>query len=234
MRATRRGIEWLSMRIALSTSVFLVCCTAFAAVPVESNATLFENGQVKVVRALEQPHVKGKFHEHKLNRVMIYLQSGRQRFEYQDGRKPEVFDWTAGQVKWSPADSMHSPEVVSDAPFNIIEVELKKSGAGKAITSSIDPVKIDLRHYKVEFENDQVRVLRVRIGAHEIAPMHEHSLNRVTVFLSDQAFRVTTADGKVESVQHKEGDTAWGTPLTHQEENLSDKPFEALAVEVKN
>src|SRR6202011_4863791 len=115
------------MRIILSTS-FLVCCTTLAALPVEPSAPLFENDQVKVLRALEKAHLKGKAHEHKMNRVMIYLQSGRQRFEYQDGRKPAVFDWTAGQVKWSPADGMHSPEVIDDAPFNIIEVELKKPG----------------------------------------------------------------------------------------------------------
>jgi hypothetical protein len=213
---------------------FLVCCyAAFAALPVEPSAPLFENDQVKVGRALEKVHVKGKAHEHKVNRVMIYLQPGRQRFEYQDGRKPAVFDWTAGEVKWSAPEGMHAPEVIGDTPFNIIEVELKKSGTGKAIASSLDPVKIDPKHYKVEFENDQVRVVRVKIGAHEKTPMHEHALNRVTVFLTDQTFRVTTLDGKVESVQHKGGDAVWGTPLTHQEENLSDAPFEAVVVEVK-
>jgi hypothetical protein len=220
------------MKITLGAS-FLFCFTTFAALPVEPSAPLFENDQAKVLRALEKAHVKGKAHEHKVNRVMIYLQSGRQRFEYQDGRKPAVFDWTAGQVKWSPADGIHAPEVISDAPFNIIEVELKKSGAGKAITSSLDPVKIDKKHYKVEFENDQVRVVRVRIGAHETAAMHEHSLNRVTVYLTDQAFQVTGSDGKVDSVKHKEGEAAWGTPLTHKEENSSDKAFEAIMVEIK-
>ena len=110
--------------------------------------------------ALEKPHVKGKFHDHKLNRVMIYLQSARQRFEYQDGRKPAVFNYEAGEVKWSPAEGKHSPEVVSNEPFNIVEIELKKPGTGKKITTPIDPVKIDPKHYKVEFENDQVRVIR--------------------------------------------------------------------------
>jgi uncharacterized RmlC-like cupin family protein len=220
------------MRTAISTSL-LVCCATFAAAPVEPNATLFENDQVKVVRALEKAHVKGSFHEHKMNRVMIYLQPGGQRFEYQDGRKPEVFDWKAGEVKWSPASGMHSPEVISDAPFNIVEVELKNPGTGKAITTSLDPVKIDPKHYKVEFENDQVRVLRVSIGAHQTAPNHEHMLNRVTVYLTDQDFRVTTADGKVDSVQHKAGEAAWGTPVIHKEENASDKPFEVIVVEIK-
>jgi hypothetical protein len=53
---------------------------------------------IKVLRALEKPHVKGKFHEHKLNRVLIYLQPGRQRFEYQDGRTAKVIDWRAGEA----------------------------------------------------------------------------------------------------------------------------------------
>ena len=165
---------------------------------------------------------------------MVYLEPGRQRFEYQDGRKPAVFDWTAGEVKWSPAEGMHSPEVISDEPFNIIEVVLKKRGTGKTASSSLDPVAIDPAHYKVEFQNDQVRVLRVKIGAHQKTPMHEHPLNRVTVFLTDQSFRSKTPDGKIEPVDHKAGEVAWGTPLTHEEENVGDRAFEAVVIEVKN
>jgi uncharacterized RmlC-like cupin family protein len=204
-----------------------------AAVPILPSTTFFDNDQVKAVRALEKSHIKGKAHEHKVNRVMVYLQAGVQRFEYQDGRSPELFNWGAGEVKWSPAGGVHTPEVISKDPFNIIEVELKNHGTKTAVASSLDPVKIDPKHYKVEFENDQVRVLRVRIGAHEVAPMHEHGLNRVTVYLTDQNFRVTTKEGKVDSVQHKAGDVAWGTPVTHKEENMSDSPFEVIAIEIK-
>jgi hypothetical protein len=64
--------------------------------------------------------------------------------------------------------------------------------------------------------------------------MHEHGLNRVTVYLTDQNFRVTTADGKVDTVQHKAGETVWGTPVKHMEENLSDSPFEVIAIEIKS
>ncbi len=212
----------------------LIYWATLTAITVEPSATLFENDQVKVLRALEKPQVKGNFHEHKLNRVLIYLQAGRQRFEYQDGRKPEVFDWKAGEVKWSEADGMHSPEVISDDAFNIIEIELKKHDTGKAITGSRDPIKIDPKHYKVEFENAQVRVLRVNIEAHGTVPMHQHSLNRITVFLTDQDFRVTDSHGKVGTMKHKAGDAVWGIPTTHTEENLSDHPFEVLAIELKN
>jgi quercetin dioxygenase-like cupin family protein len=221
------------MKIKVNAAV-LICCATLVAITVEPSATLFENDQVKVIRALEKPHVKGKFHQHAQNRVLVYLEPGRQRFEYQDGRQAEVFDWKAGEVKWSPADGMHSPEVVSDDAFNIVEVELKTPGTGQAITSSLDPVKIDPKHYKLEFENAQVRVLRVKIEAHGATPMHEHALNRVTVFLTDQEFRVTDSHGKIEIVKHKAGDAVWGTPTTHSEENLSNNPFEVVAIELKS
>ncbi len=221
------------MKLQVNASL-LICCAMLGAITVEPAATIVENDQVKVVRALEKPHVKANFHQHKLNRVMVYLQPGRQRFEYQDGRPPEVFDWKAGEVQWSAPDGMHSPEVVSDDPFNIIEVELKRPGTGKALFGSLDPIKTDPKHYKVEFENEQVRVLRVKIEAHGTAPMHEHSLNRVTVFLTDQDFRVTDSTGKIQNMKHKAGDVLWGTPTTHTEENLSNQAFEVIAIELKS
>ncbi len=221
------------MKIKLSAVVALICCSLLGGIAVEPSATLFENDQVKVIRALEKAHVKGKFHDHKLNRVMIYLQPGRQQFEYQDGRSAKVIDVHAGEVDWSPAEGMHAAEVISDSAFNIIEIELKTPGPGKPIVSDLDPVKVDPKHYRVEFENPQVRVLRVKIEGHGVAPMHEHSVNRVTVFLTDQEFRVKDSNGKVDTVKHKAGDALWGTPTTHTEENLSDSPFEVLAVELK-
>ena len=205
-----------------------------AALPVEPGAALLENDQVKVVRALEKAHVKGKPHEHKVNRVMVYLQPGKQRFEYQDGRQPQVFDWKAGQVVWSPASGIHAPEVISDESFNIDEVELKTAGSSKVIDVKLDPPKIDKKHYKPEFENDQVRVTRVHVGPHESTPMHEHSLNRVTILLTDQDFRVTDQQGKVDTVTHKAGEAVWGKPLTHKEENASDQAFEGIMIEIKS
>jgi uncharacterized RmlC-like cupin family protein len=207
---------------------------ATASIAVAPSAPLFDNDQVKVVRALEKPHIKGKFHSHATNRVMIYLQSGAQRFEYQDGRKPSVASYKAGEVKWSPPESMHSPEVTTDLPFNIIEVELKQPGTGKKIVSALDPPKVDPNHVKIELENDQVRVIRAHLGPHESIPMHEHTLNRVSVFITDQNILSTDKDGKATTTQHKAGDAIWSPPFAHSEKNLSDQPFEVVVVEIKN
>jgi hypothetical protein len=193
-----------------------------------------ENDQARVIKAVDQPHHKGQPHEHKLNRVMIYMTPGRQEITPQGG-KTAVLEFKAGDVKWSPASGMHVSEVTSDQPVTIMEVELKKpGGADKKVSVALDPVKVDPKDYKIEFENSQVRVVRVKIGAHQKVPLHEHTLNRLVVYLTDQNGTMTSPDGKVDTAQHKAGEVSWAGAAKHQEENLRDGPFEAVVVEFKN
>ena len=96
----------------MKMSAFFLLGAVLAPIPTGPAATLFDNSEVKVLRALEKGPDLGKFHRHDLNRVMVYLQPSRQRFEYQDGRKPETFDFTQGEVKWSLADGMHAGQVL--------------------------------------------------------------------------------------------------------------------------
>lgn len=211
----------------------LACAAALSLVPQQSQ-TVTDNDQVKVLKVEVQPHHKTQMHEHKVNRVMVYLQPGQLNFTFEDGRQT-VLNWRAGEAKWSPAAGMHVAEITTNNPVTIVEIELKKPAQGsKAEQNPLDPVKLDPKHYKVAFENDQVRVLRVKIGAHASAPMHVHALNRVVVYLTDQKLRVTTKDGKIQETEHKAGDVAWAGPAQHSETNVADQPFDLYAVEVKN
>ena len=198
----------------------------------QGRSTPIDNEYVKVLKVTQAPHQKTGLHKHDMNRVMIYLDAGKQTIAYEGG-KTVTLNWKPGQPLWSPASGMHIAEIVSDNTVTIVELELKKPTGGRsANASALDPVKVDSKHYKVEFENDQVRVLRGKIGGRE-SSTHEHSLNRLVTYLTDQDFQVTSGDGKVERVQHKAGDVSWGGPTKHKEENLSSKPFEALLVEFK-
>jgi quercetin dioxygenase-like cupin family protein len=205
-----------------------------AALPfaVETVKTPIDNDEVRVLDAVVQPHEKTSLHEHKFNRVMIYRTADSQNFEYEGGRRATIA-FKENQVKWRPLEGKHIAEVVSERPVNIIEIELKKPGAGKSVTTALDPLRVDSKHYKPELENDQVRVFRVKIGPHESTPMHEHQLNRIMVYLRDAAVRVTGADGKVETTTHKAGEILWGGWAKHSEENLRDKPVEVLVTELK-
>ena len=59
-----------------------------------------------------------------------------------------------------------------------------------------DAVTADPDHYSVEFENDAVRLLRIRYGAGESSVMHHHPPN-CAVFLKDQPTTFELPSGEV-------------------------------------
>jgi quercetin dioxygenase-like cupin family protein len=105
-------------------------------------------------------------------------------------------------------------------------------GAAAVPAKAQDPVKVDPKHYKLEFENDQVRVLRITYGPHEKSVMHEHP-GAVAVFLTDGQSKFTFPDGKTQDTPIKAGTTMWTPAGKHLPENTGDKPFELILVETK-
>jgi quercetin dioxygenase-like cupin family protein len=95
-----------------------------------------------------------------------------------------------------------------------------------------DPVKVDSKHYTVELENEKVRVLRIKYGPHEKSKMHGHPAS-VTVFLNDCEARFTYPDGKTENIKAKAGQVVFFPAFEHEPENLGDKPFEVIGIELK-
>jgi len=94
-----------------------------------------------------------------------------------------------------------------------------------------DPPIVDSAHYKVEFENEQVRVLRITYGPGEKSVMHEHP-DGVVVFLTDQ--KITFPDGKTEELTAKAGETNWVLGVKqHLPKNIGDEPLELILVEMK-
>ena len=102
-----------------------------------------------------------------------------------------------------------------------------------AVALAQDPVKVDGNHYKVEFENDQVRVLRIKVGPKEKSIMHQHP-DAVAIFLTDVNGKFTFPDGKSENVTSKAGEARWTPAITHMPENAGEQPFEVILVELKS
>ena len=104
--------------------------------------------------------------------------------------------------------------------------------AAHAQTAKADPVKVDPKHYKVEFENESVRVLRISYGPGEKSVMHNHP-NAVAVYLTDGMTRMSTPDGKSQEMPGKAGGAIWTPAGTHLPQNVGSKPFEVILVELK-
>jgi len=74
--------------------------------------------------------------------------------------------------------------LVYEAELILVSIRGERSVPFAGFTTSEDPVKTDPRHYKVEFENDRARVVRIQYGPGEKSVMHSHP-ESVAVFLTD-------------------------------------------------
>jgi quercetin dioxygenase-like cupin family protein len=198
---------------------FCICIlTAFFVLAQPSGDVKVDTPQARAIVTTVQPHQNSNAASRSMNRVVICLGSGQMTLTNAAG-KTEKIAFHAGDVRWSPAGDEYAN--TTDHPIQIAEVELKNAPPRPPMpTTKLDPTVVDSQHYKVEFENDRVRVLRVRYGPHESGSKHEHILNRVVVYVTDQA------NGKAGEV-HVSG------ALTHSEENSLDQPVERIAVELK-
>jgi quercetin dioxygenase-like cupin family protein len=105
--------------------------------------------------------------------------------------------------------------------------------AASALPSgALDVVTADSKHNKVEFENQQVRVLRYHYEPGEKSPMHGHPDN-VQVMLTDSEANVTTPNGKTDLSSGKAGQARWRQAGQHVVENTGDKALEGILVEMK-
>ena len=95
-----------------------------------------------------------------------------------------------------------------------------------------DAVKVDPKHYKVEFENDKIRVLRVNYGPHEKSVMHSHP-ETLAVFLTDGQAKFNMPDGTTVDAPVKAGSIQHEAATKHLPENVGDAPFEVIVVEIK-
>ncbi|MBV9483210.1 MAG: hypothetical protein JO249_21455, partial [Acidobacteria bacterium] len=89
----------------------------------------------------------------------------------------------------------------------------------------VDPIKADSKHYSVEFENDKVRVVRIKYGAKEKSVMHGHP-ESITVFLNDCKARFSYPDGHREEFEAKAGQVVHMDAFVHDPVNLGEA-FEA-------
>ena len=95
-----------------------------------------------------------------------------------------------------------------------------------------DAVTADPAHYSVSFENELVRLLRVRYGPGEKSVMHRHSAN-CSVFLTDQTFNFTLPDGTTEPASVPAGALGCGDGNVHLPENIEGE-VEFIMMEFKD
>ena len=181
--------------------------------------TRLDTPQTRVIVVTLQPHTPSIARAgHATNRVIVYLDDGT--MTRTDGGQTATIAFHRGDVRWVPASGAYTAENTADHPIRLLEIDLKTPPSGPTPVVALDPAKVDARHYKVDFENEFVRVLRIHFDAHDKGENHEHRLNRVVLYLNDQT-------------GGKKDETRIAAAATHVEENTADTPADRIAVELK-
>lgn len=125
----------MHVRLALCFAALSVCLvpilSAQDAAKVDSKhyTIVSENDQVRILKVHYGPHEKSVMHSHPAA-VAVFLSDAKGQFNFPDGKKQE-FNAKQGDSLYTPAQT-HQPENTSDAPFDVIVVELKHKPATPA------------------------------------------------------------------------------------------------------
>ena len=189
----------------------------------------FENEYVKVLRVKYGPYEKSPLHSHSWL-AGVHLTDAKAKFTPKDGQA-EIREIKSGDVGGGPAET-HTVENLTDKDWETILVEFKKKYPHSISELKLDATKVDSKHYKVEAENDWVRVVRAKYGPNEESVMHDHNPG-VMVFLRDTKHQLINEDGSKIDSTFKAGHVVWVDAVTHKGVNLENKPLELVFFELK-
>ena len=218
--------------------LFVFCAGAASAqdavkVDPEHHKVEFENEQIRVVRMVYPPGYKTPMHGH-LPGVTVMLSSTKIHSWDKSGDETDT-ESESGAVSWSDGTAVHTNEVRGERALELVRVEIKNKGKQALSPPEDDAVKVDPEHNKVEFENDQVRVVRMALPVGYETPLHEH-LPGINVTTKDQMWEaVYQGQPKTEAQLVKAGSVngrrEGGPP--HRTKNVGKSVGEAVRVELK-
>jgi hypothetical protein len=95
-----------------------------------------------------------------------------------------------------------------------------------------DVLAVDPKHYRLDMENDKVRVLRLALQGDETVPVHDDRAG-LLVCVTECHIRFMRPDGSVQDIHLQAGETRWVSEDTRSAKNLSPMPMEMLYIEMK-
>jgi hypothetical protein len=133
----------------------------------------------------------------------------------------------ATYVEGAPPEKAGLP---SERAIREIRVELKSAPPSEP--HGLDAIRLEPHRFRVEFENDHVRIVRLRFAAREKGIMVHHP-PRVLATITDVAVKLRFHDGRTDERGAPAGVAAWLDAETLQTENANDAPLEVVLIEPK-
>lgn len=199
----------------------------------------FENDVVQLIRIAYGTGERSVMHSHPANCTVLLTDTNFTMTPLSGD--PETNEGAMGDVDCGDG-YVHLPENAGgDAEAVMIALkgrdifDTASASPGTAVFSDVpNAVTADPDHYKVEFENDVVRVIRISYPPGEQSVMHSHWAN-CTVGLSVFTASETLPSGEVVTGEPGAVGTAGcGDATTHRPQNIGTTNAELVLVELKN
>ena len=191
-------------------------------------SVLYENDIAVMIRVKLPAGAKSVMHSHPAG-CAIYYKDATLKTTSPTG-EVRTQEHRAGDVSCSDAYS-HLPENVGkDTEFVQLHLKNRKTfdhvQTGRSLVypariKAPDPIDADPTHYFVQFENDVVRLARIKVAGGVKTPMHAH-LAYCIVEIRDM------------ETGTKAGDSSCGNAMAHESPNNAKSVNEAITIEFKN
>jgi quercetin dioxygenase-like cupin family protein len=203
----------------------------------------FENEQIRVLHARYAPHQKIAMHSHP-SRVVVCITEMHVLTTLANGQTQEL-RCRPGDSRWSEPVA-HSVENLEDAPFEVVEVELKNAAAvavpvprpGGVATALTEPVPVEQEpHHHIVLQNQYVRVLDVLFPVGETSLFHTHSNDNIGIPTSGDKSQSQPFGGEWSEAQDVKSGAAGfrkarGQAYTHRVRSAGKLPYHVIDVEI--
>jgi hypothetical protein len=165
--------------------------------------------------------------------VQVTLDAGKTPPKYTPAALPMVrIIFESDHPRLPPGSTHYCESAPDDRGHTLREIRVELKSAPSATPMKLDAVRVDPDRYRIDFENDRLRIVRLGFGPHERGLMVEHP-PRVLATLTDVAVKLLFADGHTDERGAPRGVAAWLDGETLQTENAGDNPLEVVLIEPK-
>ena len=211
----------------------------------ENHTVLYEDRDVRVLEVHSAPHTREKMHTHARPAVMYIDSQGAGRYftpEDMNARSHPTDPNFKPRIVAGGPEGLHATENTGDVPFHAIRVEFKHPGCSldgspvKALGPE-DAVVVAPEFHTVLLENDDVRVLDVRLPPHTKEPSHTHVWSGFFYVVQDDPLRYFTPERSnppVANVTPNMTIVPVAPEGPHWVENVGDAPLHLVRFELKH
>jgi hypothetical protein len=194
---------------------------------------VLQNDLVRIMRVLIPPNDATGWHEHNFDYVVVAVNGTKVHVDIKGNPQAVEGTMVTNSVAYTNYVGKHFVHRVankSETVNNQLAFEILPSAPGAFTLSDRSSVP----QYKMETDNDRVRVWRLQLAPGEVADLINQKAPAVRVILSGERLLETDSNGQVKEINTRGGDFAWlPGSLARSVTNAGLTPLELVEVELK-